>query len=70
MIKNFKDIILKEEMRKVKITFDNDDVILTSMASGISDKTIKDYYKIGSKFNLGTAGKDKMVKVKKVEILK
>ena len=39
------------------------------MAAHLTDDEINNYYKPGKLFNLGVAGKDKMVKVKKVIIL-
>lgn len=60
---------MDEGLRSVKVTFSNGDAISTSMSAGLSDDEIRDYYKIGKSFNIGNAGKDKMAKVKKVEIL-
>ena len=56
-------------MRKVKIIFNNNDSIITSMAKGLSDKAIKDYYAIGKVFNIGSGENDCMVKVQEVIIL-
>jgi hypothetical protein len=39
------------------------------MAAHLSDEEILDYYKVGKKFNIGSID-DKMVKVKKVNIIK
>lgn len=60
---------LNEKLRSVKVTYDNGKVITTSMAANLSDKQIKDYFKIGKQFNIGSGEKDLMAKVKKVEIL-
>jgi hypothetical protein len=60
---------LDEGLRSVKVTFDDGSSLTTSMASGLTDDQIKDYYKIGKEFNVGHI-KDKMAKVKKVQILK
>jgi hypothetical protein len=57
-------------LRAVKITFDNGDVINTSMAAHLTDDEIKKYYTIGKSFNLGKGEKDLMAKVTKVDILK
>ena len=59
----------KSKLRSVRVTYDNGDVISTSMAAHLSDKQIKDYFKKGKQFNIGSGGKDKMAKVKDVEIL-
>jgi len=56
-------------LRQVKVTFENGDVIHTSMAKHLTDKQIKEYYAIGKVFNLGTVG-DNLQKVKQVQILK
>lgn len=58
------------ELRSVKVHFENGDTINTNMAKGVSDEEIKDYYKVGKTFNLGNGDKDKLTKVKSVEILK
>ena len=57
-------------LREVKVTYSNGDVVYTSMAASLTDQDIKNYFRIGKKFNVGSGGKDKMAKVKKVEILK
>lgn len=59
----------ESKLRKVKVTYDTGDTITTSMAANLSDKKIKDYFKKGKEFNIGSGGKDKMAKVKDVEIL-
>lgn len=56
-------------MKTVKITFSNDDTITTNMNPKLTDKEIKDYYKIGRIFNIGNV-EDNLQKVIKVEILK
>jgi len=59
------------DLRSVKVFFDNGDHLTTSMAKGLTDDDIKDYYKVGKSFNLGDGfGGDKMAKVSKIEILK
>ena len=65
----FREYSMDEGLRSVKVTFSNGDTISTSMSAGLSDDEIRNYYKIGKSFNIGNAGKDKMAKVKKVEIL-
>ena len=66
-IKKFK---LNESLREVEIIFSDGSKIETNMASHLTDDQIKDYYKIGSTFNLGHGERDKMVKVKSVHIIK
>lgn len=56
-------------LRVVKVTFEDGDTVISSMAAHLSNKEIHNYYKIGSKFNLGSV-KDRLVAVKNVEILK
>ena len=60
---------LNEKLRSVKVTYDNGKEITTSMSSKLTDDDIKDYFKIGKSFNIGSGSNDKMAKVKKVEIL-
>lgn len=59
----------ESKLRKVKVTYDTGDTVTTSMAANLSDKKIKDYFKKGKEFNIGSGGRDKMAKVKDVEIL-
>lgn len=65
----FKDF-LKEALREIEVHFSDGSKLTTNMASGLSDKEMTDYYKIGRAFNIGAGGKDKMVKVKKTKIIK
>lgn len=60
----------KESLRSVEVTFADGSKLVTSMAAHLTDEDIKNYYKVGSSFNLGSGAKDKMVKVKSVKILK
>ena len=61
---------LVEALREVEVIFSDGSKIETNMAAGLSDEDIKDYYKVGTSFNLGKGEKDKMVKVKSVKIIK
>lgn len=56
-------------LRQVKVTFKNGDIINTSMAANLTDNEIKDYYKIGRFFNLGNVS-DNMQPVTELEIIK
>jgi hypothetical protein len=56
-------------LRAVKVHFANGDTISTSMAAHLTDEQIRDYYRIGSVFNIGNVT-DNMQKVTKLEILK
>lgn len=56
-------------MRTVKVTFSNDDSIITNMNPRLTDQEIKDYYKIGRSFNIGNGEHDNIHTVSKVEIL-
>jgi len=58
------------QLRSVRVHYDTGDTITTSMAAGLSDSEIRDYFKEGKSFNIGSGEKDKMAKVTKVEILK
>jgi len=59
------------ELRSVRVIYDDGTDYTTSMASGLTDDEINDYFKVGRKFNVGgPQGTDKMAKVKKVKILK
>jgi hypothetical protein len=58
------------QLRAVKVYFANGDSLITSMSAHLTDQDIKDYYRIGRYFNLGSGDKDNMQPVVKVEILK
>ena len=72
------DAPIKEEsegsnLRAVKVTFANGNTVTTSMAAHLTDDEIKNYYKIGKQFNLGSGAngvEDNMQPVTNVEILK
>lgn len=59
-----------EALREVRVEFDDGSSLETSMAAGLTDEEIADYYKVGKTFNIGSGEKDKMVKVKRIKILK
>lgn len=56
-------------LRSVKITFNCGDTICSSMASHLTDEEIKNYYKVGKIFNIGSGQKDRITTVKQVDIL-
>lgn len=56
------------KLREVKVTYDDGTVVETSMAASLTNKDIKEYFRIGKKFNIGKV-RDKIVSVKKVKIL-
>ena len=56
-------------LRTVAVTYSDGTTITTSMAAHLSDADIKNYFRAGREFNIGSGGKDKMVKVKSVKIL-
>jgi hypothetical protein len=57
------------KLRAVKVTYSDGTTSSTSMAAHLTDSDIKQYFRIGRKFNIGNV-RDKIVEVKKVEILK
>lgn len=61
---------MKNKLRSVRVTYSDGTVISTSMAAHLTDEQIKEYFKPGKQFNIGEGGKDKMAKVKSVEIMK
>ena len=58
-----------KSLRTVKVTYSNGESITTSMAAHLTDAEIKDYFRIGKTFNIGTGAKDLMAQVKSVKIL-
>lgn len=57
------------KLRSVQVTYSNGTKISTSMAANLSDQQIKNYFKVGKYFNVGSGSKDVMAKVKSVKIL-
>ena len=55
-------------LRVVKVTYDNNDTVTTSMSASLTDQDIHEYFKVGKTFNIGTV-QDVCVKVKAVEII-
>ena len=68
-LKSF-DACVGHGLRAVRVKFDNGETLETDMAAHLTDAQIRDYYRIGKEFNLGAGGRDRMAKVKSVEILK
>jgi hypothetical protein len=56
-------------LRTVKVTYDTGDITETNMAAHLTDDEIREYYRVGKSFNIGSGETDKMAKVKSVEIL-
>ena len=59
---------MRPKFREVKVFFENGDHLQTSMAEGLTDEQILEYYAIGKVFNLGVVD-DLLAKVKRVEII-
>jgi hypothetical protein len=57
------------KLRGVKVTYSDGTVISTSMAAHLTNSDIKNYFKKGKMFNVGTGGNDKIAAVKSVRIL-
>lgn len=57
-----------ENLRSVTVKFKNGDEINTNMAAHVTDEEIKDYYRIGKEFNLGSGENDNMSTVEEVII--
>ncbi len=57
-------------LRSVRVTYSDGNTVLTSMAAGLTDKQIRDYFAIGRQFNIGNGPEDLLATVTAVEILK
>jgi hypothetical protein len=55
-------------LREVEVTYSNKRKINTSMAANLSDSEIREYFKVGKRFNIGSGIKDKIAYVKSVKI--
>ncbi len=70
-LKNTEPIRKKyKPLRVVKVYYNSGDVITTNMSANLTNKEIRDYYRVGKVFNLGKGARDSLTKVKKIEILK
>lgn len=56
-------------LRQVEVTYDNGEVITTSMNSELKNSEIHEYFKIGRVFNIGSNGQDLLCKVKSINII-
>ena len=56
-------------LRSVKITYSDGNIIYTNMATNLTNKEIYNYFKIGKSFNIGCIT-DNMQTITKCEILK
>ena len=60
-----------KELRAVEVKFTDGEKVTTNMAADVTDAEIREYYKVGTVFNLGDGGGgDRMGEVKSVRILK
>lgn len=57
-------------LKAIEVTYECGEVITTSMASGLSDQQMLDYFKPGKVFNIGNGEHDRLSKVKSRKILK
>lgn len=56
-------------LRVIKVTYSNNDVVITSMAAHLTDKEMLNYFKVGRLFNIGSVT-DNLQKVIKTQIIK
>jgi hypothetical protein len=68
MAREIRPTTAKNIRTAAEITWSNGDTTRTDVNG--TEETVRSYYKIGQEFNIGSGGKDKMVKVKSVKILK
>lgn len=59
---------METKLRCVEVTYECNTVITTSMAAGLTDSEIIDYFKIGRLFNIGNV-EDNLKRVKSINIL-
>ena len=55
-------------LRAIKVTYSNGDVVRTSMAANLTDEEMLDYFRVGKVFNIGSV-KDNLQKVVKAELI-
>jgi hypothetical protein len=58
------------DLRSVRVTYSNGEVINTNMAHGLKDEDIYNYFAIGKQFNISSGIEDNLQTVVKCEILK
>ncbi len=62
-------MLITDNKRRIKVTFENGDVIKTALAEYVTDREIREHYAIGTVFNIGRV-EDNLQRLTKVEILK
>jgi hypothetical protein len=62
-------MLITDNKRRIKVTFENGDVIKTALAEYVTDREIREHYTIGTVFNIGRV-EDNLQRLTKVEILK
>jgi len=67
--KMVREVLNEAKFRSVKVTYSNGMSITTNLNPNISDAEIHQYFKVGREANIGMGEKDKIVKIKNVEIL-
>lgn len=58
----------ESNMRSVTVKYENGDVVNTSVAKHLTDEEIRDYFKVGTKFNVGLGPQDNMQTIEEVII--
>ena len=58
-----------KELRAIEVTYEDGTVITTSMAAGLTDKQMTDYFRPGRVFNIDSV-EDRMVTVKSNKIIR
>ena len=61
-------MVNKGKVKWVDVYYTGGNKISTDVNPNLTDKEIKDYWKIGSKANIGDGERDRIVKIKRVVI--
>ena len=69
---SFSDFVNEADKPKipVNVTYENGEVVPTEVNADMTEDEIREYFKPGKEFNIGTGNKDNFQKVKSIEILK
>jgi hypothetical protein len=62
------NVVNENNMRSVTVKYENGDVVNTSVAKHLTDEEIRDYFKVGTKVNVGIGPQDNMQTIEEVII--
>lgn len=62
------NVVNENNLRSVTVKYENGDVVNTSVAKHLTDEEIRDYFKVGTKVNVGIGPQDNIQTIEEVII--